>query len=273
MRTLYNKLPAVLLALVLLALYTAACSKAPTDEEMAQALQSKYYTAPELKKASITVAVAKGEATLSGEVASDTVHRKAIELAGITPGIKKVNDQITVKTLVAIPAGTEIQVKMIDAVNSRSSRVNSLFRATLHAPVTNPNQVVIAQGADVYIKLVNAKSAGSIKGASELEVVLDHVVVQGQSIPLASSSVRLKSASRGEQTAKRTAIGGAAGAIVGGIFGGGRGAAIGAGVGAGGTLAYQAMTKGPEVRIPSQARLDFTLAEPFQVPLQPQPAQ
>jgi uncharacterized membrane protein YebE (DUF533 family) len=129
------------------------------------------------------------------------------------------------------------------------------------------------KGTDVYIKLVTAKSAGSIKGSSELEVVLDHVIVQGQSIPLASSSVRLKSASRGEQTAKRTVVGGAAGAIVGGIFGGGRGAAIGAGVGAGGTLAYQALTKGPEVRIPSQARLDFTLAEPFQVPLQPQPAQ
>jgi hypothetical protein len=268
-----NKYSAGLLVLVVLTLYSAACSKAPTDEEMAQALQAKFYTAPELKNASITVAVAKGEATLSGEVASDALHWKALELAGVTPGIKKVNDQITVKTLVTIPAGTEIQVKMIDAVNSKSSRVNSLFRSSLHVPITSADKVVIPQGADVYIRLVTAKSAGSIKGSSVLEVVLDHVVVQGQSIPLSSRSVRLKSASRGEQTAKRTVVGGAAGAIVGGIFGGGRGAAIGAGVGAGGTLAYQALTKGPEVRIPSQSRLDFTLAEPFQVPVEPNNAQ
>ncbi len=96
--------------------------------------------------------------------------------------------------------------------------------------------------------------------------------MQGQSIPLSSSSVRHKSASRGEQTAKRTVLGGGAGAIIGGIFGGGKGAAIGAGVGAGGTLAYQALTKGPEVRIPSQTKLAFTLAEPFQAPLPPQEA-
>jgi hypothetical protein len=56
------------------------------------------------------------------------------------------------------------------------------------------------------------------------------------------------------------------------MIGGGKGAAIGAGVGAGGTLAYQALTKGPEVRIPSQTRLSFTLAESVQVPLQPQEA-
>jgi hypothetical protein len=259
--------------LVVLALTGAACTKAPTDDEMAQALHVKFYAAPELKNAPINVAVVKGEATLSGEVSSDAIHRKALELAGVTPGINKINDRITVKTFIMIPAGTEIQVKMIDAVNSRSSRVNSLFRSALSGPITAENKVVVPAGADVYIKLVNAKSAGSIKGSSELEVVLDHVVVQGETIPLASSSVRLKSASRGEQTAKRTVIGGAAGAIVGGIFGGGRGAAIGAGVGAGGTLAYQALTKGPEVRIPQQARLDFTLAEPIQVPVEPNNAQ
>jgi hypothetical protein len=270
MITTLKKPTAVLLLLIVMTLSWEACSRTPSDDEMTQALQAKFYAEPQLKTASIKVAVLKGEATLSGEVSNDAIRRKAIELAGVTPGIKKVNESIKVITVVTIPAGTEIQVKMIDSINSKSSQIGSLFHSSLYAPITIGNQVVIPQGTDVYIKLVNAKSAGSIKGSSELEVVLDHLVVQGQSISLASSRVKHKSASRGEQTTKRTVLGGGAGAIIGGIFGGGKGAAIGAGVGAGGTLAYQALTKGPEVRIPSQARLDFTLAEPFQVPLQPQ---
>jgi len=257
------------LLLIVLALSLAACSRTPSDESLTQALQAKFYAEPQLKAASIQVTVSKGEATLSGEVENDAIRQKAVELTGVTPGIKKVNDSIKVRPVVTISAGTEIQVKMIDSINSKSSQIGSLFHSALSVPVTAGNQVVIPQGTDVYIKLVNAKSAGSIKGSSELEVVLDHLVVQGQSIPLNSSSVRQKSASRGKQTATRTVIGGGAGAILGGIIGGGKGAAIGAGVGAGGTLAYQALTKGPEVRIPAQTRLTFTLAEPFQVPLLP----
>lgn len=262
-------LSACWLLLIILVLGLAACPKTPSDEEMTKALQAKFYAEPQLKTAAIQVTTSKGEATLSGEVSNDAIRQKAIELAGVTPGIKKVNDSIMVRPVVTIPAGTEIQVRMIDSINSKSSRIGSLFRSSLYVPVTVGNQVVIPRGTDVYIKLVNAKSAGSIKGSSELEVVLDHLVVQGQSITLNSSSVRHKSGSRGEQTTKRTVLGGGAGAIIGGIFGGGRGAAIGAGVGAGGTLAYQALTKGPEVRISAQTNLDFTLAEPVQVPLQP----
>jgi hypothetical protein len=269
MLTPLKKLSAYWLLLVVLALGCAACSKTPSDEEMTQALQAKFYAEPQLKTASIQVTMSKGEATLSGEVSNDAIHKKAVELAGVTPGIKKVNDAIKVITVITIPAGTEIQVKMVDSINSRSSQVGSLFHSSLYVPIPVGNQVVIPKGTDIYIKLVHAKSAGSIKGSSELEVVLDHLVIQGQSIPLNSSRVRHKSASRGEQTAKRTVLGGGAGAIIGGIFGGGKGAAIGASVGAGGTLAYQALTKGPEVRIPSQTNLDFTLAEPVQVPLQP----
>ena len=269
MLTTLKHLSACWLLLIVLALGLAACSKAPSDDSLTQSLQSKFYAEPQLKAASIQVIVSKGEATLSGEVSDDAIRQKAIELAGVTPGIKKVNDSIKVISVVTIPAGTEIQVRMIDSINSTSSQVGSLFHSSLDVPLTLGNQVIIPGGTDVYIKLVNAKSAGSVRGSSELEVVLDHLVVQGQSIPLNSSSVRHRSGSRGEQTARRTVIGGGVGAIIGGIFGKGKGAAIGAGVGAGGTLAYQALTKGPEVRISSQTNLDFTLAEPVQVPLQP----
>ena len=210
-----------------------ACSLGPSDEALTKSIESKFYAEPQLKAAPIQIAVAKGEATLSGEVSSEDIRQKALETARVTEGIRKVNDLM--KVMITIPAGTEVQVTMIDSINSKSSQVGSLFRSSLHVPITSGDQVIIPGGIAVYVKLVHAKSAGSIKGSSELEVILDHLVTQGESIPLDSSTVRQKGASRGKQTAKRSAIVGGAGAILGGIIGGGKGAAIGASVGAGGT--------------------------------------
>ncbi len=264
MRNGFNRLSTCGMLAMVIAFNLAACSMQPSDESLTRAVQAKFQAEPQLQTTAIQVAVSKGEATLSGEVSDNAMRRKAVDLAGVIEGIKKVNDAL--KVMVTIPAGTEVQVTMIDPIDSQTSRVGSLFRSSLHVPIRSGDQVVIPGGTDVFIKLVHAKSAGSIKGSSELEVVLDHLVLEGGSIPLSSGVVREKGASRGRQTAKRSAIVGGAGAILGGIVGGGKGAAIGAGLGAGGTLAYQALTKGPEIRIPAQTRLDFTLADSFRVP-------
>ncbi len=294
---------------LVLALGLAACSKAPTDDSVTQAIQAKFYSDAQLKNESIQISAVKGEVTLSGPVSGDAARLQAYKLASETPGVNKVVDSMQVagiqteplqpvgeaavpkgqslaKTegatpvavpakpappqpkIVAVLAGTEIRVQMIDSINSKSSQPGSTFQASLYAPVTVRNQVVVQKGADVYVKLINAKSAGHIKGSSELEVALDRLVVQGKSIPLTSSTVKEAGGSRGKQTATRTAIGAGVGALIGGIAGGGKGAAIGAGVGGGGAMAVQALTHGKEVRIPSETKLDFTLAEPFQLTLQ-----
>jgi hypothetical protein len=293
----------VWLLLFVLVVGLAGCSKAPTDESITQALQAKYYSEAQLKNESIQIAVSKGEVTLSGELSNDAARLKAVELASAIPGVKKVSDSMQVKgaqtamvkevataavpteskaegttpgtapvkpvppppKVVSVPAGSEIRVQMIDSINSKSSQVGSSFQASLYAPVTVGNKVVIPKGADVFVKLVNAKSAGRIKGSSELEVTLDRLVFQGKSIPLSSSLVKEAGGSRGKQTAKRTALGGGVGALIGGIAGGGKGAAIGVGVGAGGAMTVQAFTHGKQVQIPSETKLDFTLAAPFEV--------
>jgi hypothetical protein len=56
-----------------------------------------------------------------------------------------------------------------------------------------------------------------------------------------------------------------AGAIIGAIAGGGKGAAIGAGVGAGAGTAVQVFTRGQQVRVPSEALLEFRLEEAVSV--------
>jgi outer membrane lipoprotein SlyB len=65
--------------------------------------------------------------------------------------------------------------------------------------------------------------------------------------------------------------GAALGAIIGALAGGGRGAAIGAGVGGGAGGVYQGATKGNQVKVPSETKLDFQLDQPVSITVMPRP--
>jgi outer membrane lipoprotein SlyB len=73
--------------------------------------------------------------------------------------------------------------------------------------------------------------------------------------------------SRTASSAKRTAGGAAVGSIIGAIGGGGKGAAIGAGVGAGAGAESEVITKGDQVKVPSETLLDFILPQDGSIPV------
>lgn len=164
-----------------------------------------------------------------------------------------------------IPDGSILTVRTIDSIDSNTASTGQFFRASLDAPVVVDDQVVLPKGLNVKLKLVQASSAGKFKGTSELTVSLDSVTYQGKTYTLSSTDVQEKGGSRGKRSAAVIGGGAALGALIGGLAGGGKGAAIGAGVGAGGGTAVQAMTKGEQVKIPSETRLDFTLHAPVAV--------
>jgi BON domain len=168
---------------------------------------------------------------------------------------------------VTVPAATTVRIRMIDSIDSKTSQVGESFMASLEAPIVVGDKVVVPKGSDVTIKLMNAKSSGKIKGKSELELQLAAIKAYGRSYAVQSSSYREEGASRGKQTAKRVGAGAGIGALIGGIAGGGKGAAIGAGIGAGAGTATQLLTKGPQVKVPSETKLDFDLAAPIQITL------
>ena len=166
---------------------------------------------------------------------------------------------------VTVPESTIVTVRTIDAIDSSTSSTGETFRGSLDAPIVVGDQVVVPKGLNVTLKLVNASSAGKFKGSSELTVSLESFTYQGKTYTLAASDVQEKGASRGKRSAAVIGGGAALGALIGGLAGGGKGAAIGAGVGAGGGTAVQAMTRGQQVKIPSETRLDFTLHAPVAV--------
>lgn len=309
---------------LLLALVT--CSKAPSDVATSDAIKGRFYSDPQLKAENIQVAVANGEATLSGQVSSDAVRQQAVSVAQGTEGVKRVIDQLQspgqsvgapsapgqaksfqpgqstpgspasganispggvspVETAAppsqptppppppprkfTIPAGTDVRIQMIDTIDSKTNQPGETFQASLDSPLVSGSQVVVPKGADVAVKLLEAKTSGKFKGQSELEVALDHIVLRGKSYPVSSSSVQEVGKSRGKDTAKKTGLGAVIGAGIGAIAGGGKGAAIGAGIGAGAGAGSQLFLKGKQVKIPSETKLDFKLAAPVTFTLPP----
>ena len=166
---------------------------------------------------------------------------------------------------VTIPAGTTVTVRMIDGIDSAQSRPGQEFAASVDAPVVVGDHIVIRKGADARVRLVQAKSAGRMTGRSELEVELVGLAIGAQTFAVESSSVEKAGASRGKRTAATVGGGAALGGIIGAIAGKGKGAAIGAAVGAGAGTAVQAATKGEQIQIPPETKLDFALKAPITV--------
>ncbi|MGH9710466.1 MAG: hypothetical protein ACRD37_07960, partial [Candidatus Acidiferrales bacterium] len=166
----------------------------------------------------------------------------------------------------AIPAGTVITVRMIDTVDSATNQVGDQFHASLESDLVSNGVVVVPKGADVYGKLAQVQTAGSIKGQAQLQLQLTGIRINGNIVPISSGDYDIAGKSRGKQSAERIGGGAVLGAVIGAIAGGGKGAAIGAGVGVGAGTAVQVMTKGQQVRVPSETVLDFTLQSPITVP-------
>jgi hypothetical protein len=168
---------------------------------------------------------------------------------------------------ITIPAGTSVLVRMIDGVDSSQNKVGDVFHASLEGPLVVGNTVVAPKGVDVYGKLSQVKEAGKISGAPQLTLELTGIRVNGNIVPVDSTDYDVAGKGRGTQSAQRIGGGAVLGAVLGGIIGGGRGAAVGATLGAGGGAAVQVMTKGPEVRVPSETLLEFRLQQDVTAPL------
>jgi BON domain len=171
---------------------------------------------------------------------------------------------------VVVPANSTMTIRMIDTVDSSVNKAGEIFHASLDSPILVDNDVAVPAGADVYVRLANATSAGHMAGKSELRLELVKLEFQGQSYPLVSGTYSLAGNSRGKDTAKKVGTGAVLGTLIGAIAGGGKGAAIGAAAGAGAGGVYQASTSGKQVKVPSETKLDFQLEQPVTVTVMPQ---
>jgi hypothetical protein len=166
---------------------------------------------------------------------------------------------------ITLPAGQPLLVRMIDTVDSSKNHVGDIFHASLETDL-NVNGILVARkGSDVYGRLASADQGGKFSGKSELQLELTRLMIDGRDYSLVSSDYNLQGKSRGSDSAKKVGGGAIVGAIIGGIAGGGKGAAIGAAAGGGAGAGVQVLTKGQQVKVPSETLLEFRLQQPATV--------
>ena len=89
-----------------------------------------------------------------------------------------------------LPAGTNLVIRMIDGVDSENARAGQTFNASIDEPVMVNGQTVIPRGADVVVKLVDAKESGKLTGRAELTLDLLSVRVDGRMVDVNTQTVR-----------------------------------------------------------------------------------
>jgi hypothetical protein len=166
---------------------------------------------------------------------------------------------------ITIPAGTQLNIRLNDEVNSEKAQVGDVFHGSISSPVTVDEQTVIPTTADVEGRVVEVKSAGRFAGQSVLTLELTKLTMNGRSYSLQTSQWTKSGNGRGKSTAAKVGGGAAVGAVLGGIFGGGKGAAIGAAAGAGAGTGVSAATKGQQIVLNPEAVIAFQLTNPITV--------
>jgi hypothetical protein len=161
-----------------------------------------------------------------------------------------------------IPAGTQVQVRFIDALSSETAKSGDTFHGTLEQPIVVNGRTLYAKGADVTGRVVRSHPSGRLSDPGELDLVLTSISSGGRPWPINVEPLHLKGESHTKSNVTKIGGGAALGAIIGGIAGGGKGAAIGAGVGAAGGTGVAAATGKKDTRIESEAVLTWVTAEP-----------
>ncbi len=158
-----------------------------------------------------------------------------------------------------IPAGTQIVVRMIDAIDGKTASPGARYQASIDDPVGVGSRIAIPQGVNCTIEVV------SIDPGKGMDLRIRDINVGGRmySVSTQYTGVDATGTSKQKSAAKRGIGLGALGAGIGALAGGGKGAAIGAV--AGGTVgAVSAVgAKGKQLNVPTESRLIFSLAAPL----------
>jgi BON domain len=167
---------------------------------------------------------------------------------------------------VTVPAGTLIQLRTSEAVNSKKAQPGEPIQLTLIQDVTYAGVLAIPRGATLHGVIADVRHPEhGLTGSAELALQLTSLDLAGRTYQIESDQFKVKGPGKGERSAANTIGGAALGAMIGGIAGGGAGAAIGAAAGGGAGIAASAASSGPGVWIPAEALVNFHLAAPITV--------
>lgn len=174
---------------------------------------------------------------------------------------------------VTVPAGTLVQVRTSEPVDSKRATSGTPVQFTLIQDVTMGGVLAIPRGATLHGVVTEVQKSGELSGHSELALTLTSLDLGGRNYPIQTDEFKVKSPNKAGETVRNGFGGAVLGTIIGCAAGRGVGCAIGAGAGAAAGTAATAATPGPRAWIPAEALVTFHLTAPVTVnPVSPQEA-
>jgi len=162
-------------------------------------------------------------------------------------------------------AGTELVVRTVETIDSRTAGANQVFSGIVEQAVTEGSgQVIIPERSSAQL-MIRQMSSGGATGSPEMVLDVQSITIAGRRYLVSTEDMVVESATgvgKNRRTAEAVGGGAALGGIIGAIAGGGKGAAIGVLVGGTGGAGAQVLTRGRDVQVPAETLLTFRLDKP-----------
>ena len=180
--------------------------------------------------------------------------------AGNAPPVTSAPSTTTAPDALEVPAGTEMDVRLSNTLDSGTAKVEDRFEATTLVGVNVNGRTAISAGSVVRGVITAVEPATRTNRTAKMIVSFDRITVNGRAYPFRGTVTQAIEGEgiRGETA--RIGTGAGVGAIIGGVLGGFKGALAGILIGGGGTIAA---TEGKQVELPQgsvlRVRVDSSL--------------
>jgi hypothetical protein len=205
---------------------------------------------------------ATSSATASTPAAGSTTTNRAAASAP-APGTGARAAAPTTAGGVDVPSGTEMDVRLTNALNSGTAKVEDRFEGTTLVDLNISGRTVIPAGSVMRGVVSSVEPATRTNRTARMTVSFDQVTVNGRAYPIRGTVTQAIQGEGIKGETGRIATGAGAGAILGGILGGVKGAVLGAVIGGGGITAA---TEGKEIDLPQGTVLRVRLDSPVSIP-------
>jgi hypothetical protein len=166
-----------------------------------------------------------------------------------------------------VPAGTAITITLLDTISTDASKEGDKFKATLAEPILVNGKVVAEKGDKVNGTVKTVEEPGRVKGRARLELVLNEIKIGNQTYNTSTEPFIVVAGDDKNRDAAIIAGGAGVGAVIGAVAGGKKGAALGAIIGGGSGTTAVLVTKGKQLKLDPETRVNFVLSDDMKLPV------
>ncbi len=171
------------------------------------------------------------------------------------------------QTRETVPSGTALTVTLADTLSTESNKEGDAFTAHLSQPIVVAGKVLAEKGDRVTGHIKTLEEPGRVKGRARLELVLDDIRTSKDTFKVSTEPFIAVASDNHERDAAEIGGGAAVGAAIGAITGGKKGAAIGAVIGGGTGTTAVLITKGSQMTITPETKINFVLSRDVDLPV------